>query len=242
MKKQIAAFLIAFLTISISVNAQCTPDTTIKDPGYYPDTFDPAVVGEKFAQELQLRVLPDTVINYNGFPVKAIIDSIKLLEIIGLPSSFSYECYNDSCVYIPSETGCAVLNGMPTMADVGTHNLDLVVRVHAHVATMILEQDDTLSDQFALVVNRTGNISLVPKNVKPGFYPNPSNSGLFEINNLDWMNSKVELFDLMGKLVSKTEMNGNTLDISDLPEGMYSYILTNKNGSTSVGRLMSVRH
>jgi hypothetical protein len=242
MKKQLISLLaIIFLSVGF-VSAQCDPDTSIKEPGYYPLEFDAAVVGVDYKQVLQIRVIKDTNVIYNGFPVTAVIDSINLLEIIGLPASFDHECYNSTCSYIPTETGCAVLTGKATDSDIGTHPLELVLKVHAHVFTVILAEDDTLRDQFALTVTKTGASEIVELDEGANFFPNPSTSGVFDLGNRQWLNSEIVIYDQYGKLLSSSVLNSTVLDISTLPVGLYTYVLTNKNEEQSVGRLMRLIH
>jgi hypothetical protein len=242
MKKQIFTFVTALLLGASLASAQCTPDTTIKETGYYPEVFDEAVVGVDYRQELQIRVIEDTAVVYNGFPVTAIIDSINLLEIIGLPASFDYQCYNATCSFIPTETGCAVLTGKATDSDIGVHPLELVLKIHAHVFTVILAEDDTLRDAFALTVNKTGGYEIVKLDQGANFFPNPSVSGMFDLGNLNWLNSEMTIYDQYGKQLLSSELKSNALDLTDLPAGMYTYILTNKNNMQSVGRLITLRN
>lgn len=241
MKKLILSALLGFIIFSGSALAQCTPDTSIKEPGYYPDVFPPVVVGVKYSQVLQIRVIKDTAVLYNNIPVTAKIDSINLIEIMGLPEPFSYTCYNPTCSYIPTETGCATLTGTARDQDVGTHPLELVVKVYAKVFTVELEQDDTIRDQFALVVTKTGQASIVKPNAPAQFYPNPSVSGQFHQLDEAWIESRAQVFNTKGQLVLSTELENGMLDISNLPAGIYTYVLTNKSEFRSVGRLVSTR-
>lgn len=242
MKKLVLLFVVLSSFGIAKLNAQCTPDTSIKEPGYYPQEFDPVVVGQYYKQVLQIRVVKDTNVTYNGFPVTAQIDSVNLLEIIGLPNTFNYECYNPTCSYIPSETGCAVLDGQAEAKDTGLHPLELVVRVYARVFSVRIQENDTIRDRFALQVNATGSAEIVKLGKEAKFYPNPSTNGLFELENSDWLSSKIEVYNQHGQLCMSTVQSSRTLDISSLPKGMYTYILTNKNGLQSVGRLVSMRH
>jgi hypothetical protein len=242
MKKLVILSLTFLFLSNTSTFAQCTPDASITTPGYYPEIFDDAVVGESYKQVLQIRVIKDTNVIYNGLPVTAKIDSINLIKIIGLPANFDYTCYNATCSYVPTETGCAVLEGTAAESDIGIHPLDLVVKVYAKVFTVRLEEDDTIRDRFAFSVTRTGGYEIVDLSAQPKFYPNPSTSGVFELDKKDWMNSEIEVYNQYGQMCYKSQLQSNVLDLSTLPEGLYTYMLTNKNDLQTVGRLMSLRH
>lgn len=239
MKTRILLTFTAILIASNFAFSQCTPDNSITEPGYYPSEFEPVVVDVDYKQELQIRVIKDTNVIYNGFPVTATIDSINLTEIIGLPASFDYQCYNPTCSYTPDSTGCAVLEGKATMADVGTHPLELVLKIYAKVLSVPLEQGDTLSGVFALVVNRSGGVSVQQTGSIVGFYPNPSLDGVFHLKSSSFIGSDIEIYNAVGKMVRKEVLKTTDLSIADLPQGMYSYILTNKTGQQYVGRLLS---
>jgi hypothetical protein len=59
-------------------------------------------------------------------------------------------------------------------------------------------------------------------------YPNPTN-GKLTISNIDLFDTDVQIFDSMGRLVQKSQLSGNELDVSKLPEGVY--LIEFKNGN-----------
>lgn len=64
-------------------------------------------------------------------------------------------------------------------------------------------------------------------------YPNPTNTGSVTIssNNSDAMN--VQVFDILGKRVKNETLTNNTLNVSDLNNGVYIVKITQNNASTT---------
>ncbi len=61
-------------------------------------------------------------------------------------------------------------------------------------------------------------------------YPNPANSILnFQTGNLFEISS-VEIFDLLGKRIMKSELQNNRLNVSELSKGMYLFIADTNSG------------
>ena len=59
----------------VSIGQNCTPDTSYKSPGYYPDSLLPAYIGQSYEQVITTVVPLDTTIELlPGFPVTLPID------------------------------------------------------------------------------------------------------------------------------------------------------------------------
>ena len=171
------------LLIFGNANAQvCTPDTAIKQTGFYPAVLDTAEIDVAFQQILQIRVLKDTTIIIFGTQQKAYIDSIILTNIIGLPAGFTYQCYNATCRYVPDTTGCAVLNGKAKASDAGVYPLKLAVNIYGRLASGFKAvQPDTIRS-LTLVV-RGASATVIDFDATPfKIYPNPSNNGIIQLN------------------------------------------------------------
>jgi hypothetical protein len=200
--------LICFLAIS-SANAQrCTPDTSIKQTGFYPSVLDTAEIDVDYQQVLQIRVLKDTTIMLFGTSQKAFVDSIILKNIVGLPAGFTYECYNLACRYVPDTTGCATLNGKAKASDVGVYPLKLVVDIYGRLAGGFKAvQPDTLRN-FSLVV-RGASAAVVDFKATPfTIYPNPSPNGQIQLaTNPGLLPATFEWYSLDGKLMGSAMIN-----------------------------------
>ena len=77
MKKVIFSLL---FSVSLYANAQlCTPDTTIKVPGFYPSKLADGSVGVAYNQTVMILSFKDTSAIVGGSKQKVTIDSLKLL-------------------------------------------------------------------------------------------------------------------------------------------------------------------
>lgn len=70
------------------------------------------------------------------------------------------------------------------------------------------------------VIEYSKTISVKYNNQNYTIFPNPS-SGIIEIQGLIITNDKVTIMNQLGHIVKSVKMNTNTLDISDLPQGIY---------------------
>jgi hypothetical protein len=189
-----------------AVNAQvCTPDPTITQTGFYPAVLDTAEIDVDYQQTLQIRVLKDTTIILFGSSQKAFIDSIILLNIVGLPAGFTYACYNANCRYVPDTTGCAVLNGKATTSDAGVYPLKLAVNIFGRLASGFKAvQPDTIRN-LTLVVRGT-SASVIDYAATPfKIYPNPSADGKVHLaTSPNLLPATFEWYNSAGQLLGET--------------------------------------
>jgi hypothetical protein len=78
------------------------------------------------------------------------------------------------------------------------------------------------------------------KNKALAVYPNPANNVL-TLSNTEGVDLTAKVYDMMGKLVAATPLNGNTLSIADLPVGLFQLQVSDKNGAV-VGRTSFVKN
>jgi len=116
----------------IIVNAQCVPNPIYQDSlfGLWPDTIQNlpnATITLNYNTVLQLKT-PITVdevvdqpvdvggltLDLTGWPV----DSLKLVNVIGLPSGITWSCDNSNCSWLGDDVGCIELFGTPTVGGV----------------------------------------------------------------------------------------------------------------------------
>jgi inhibitor of cysteine peptidase len=95
-------------------------------------------------------------------------------------------------------------------------------------------------------VNYKGMIPHTPTGISTNLgseisiYPNPSNEGQFMINGLK-NGSKIEVLDVLGKIVHSTTVYDNNykIDLSNLNKGIYFYKITNlQNDQLTQGKLL----
>lgn len=93
---------------------------------------------------------------------------------------------------------------------------------------------------YAVGVLNTADINNLPEFGSLGLiiYPNPANE-LLNIQGLE-MGSKIELYDVMGRLVLQQECNSTTTkqDVEYLTSGVYTLKITTKEGKEVITKVM----
>lgn len=234
------SFLLLFSLLTAKAFSQCIPNTSIVDPGIYPDSatgLSPAVVGQAYNQVMQIKVPVDTTAELlPGFPVTVPIDSIILISFSGFPPGITYACNLSTCSYPGGSNGCVSLTGVPTTA--GVFNITAIVQTFANVLGNPLSQVDTISYYFINVSSATGiDESTGLSFIMDQNMPNPAADQL-SIRYVLPLQGEVEfsVHNLIGKEVYRRTINGergeNTLgiDVRDFAPGVYMYTM-HFNGS-----------
>lgn len=210
----------ALLTMSAGASAQlCTPDTTIKIPGFYPATLANGNVGVAYNQTIMILSFKDTSVVVGGSKQKVTIDSLKLTKVIGLPAGMGYVCFEPRCIYLPSAVRCIKLNGTPTQS--GLFPLKFAVTAYAKLNGFFpVAQPDTIKE-FSIMV--TGNsASVVSNNIqKLTVYPNPSSNAVYVVH---VSGSKPVMTQITGAFIriDWREENGVWIaNTQDLSSGVY---------------------
>mgnify|MGYP001056888593 CR=1 FL=1 len=231
--KRVLPSLILVLGISLSLFAQeCTPDNSITEPGIYPSELDTAFMDVSYDFNFQILAIKDTAVTFGGQNLVATIDSVKVNEVIGLPSTFSYTCSPTNCVFTYEAVGCINVKGDPTVNDVGVHNLTIKTTVYANAGILKITVQDSIVG-YQLIVKGDGTASV--KNIadaRISIYPNPSVSGRYTIANAQNI-EVVYVTNTQGQVVNyKTINNKNskTISLANLAHGVYW--LHVKNGDT----------
>lgn len=113
------------------LNAQCTPDGSIVSSGIYPDTatnLPTAYVNLPYNTTITAVIPVDTF--YLGMPLT--IDSIGITSLTGLPTGFSYAPNSATDYWHGGTSGCILISGTATLAQVGTYNI--VINTKAYVS------------------------------------------------------------------------------------------------------------
>src|SRR5687768_136519 len=106
-----------FIFAGLQLNAQCTPDTSIKKPGFYPKTLPNAKEGIAYSEVIQFKILKDT----SAFGQPATVDSAHIDSIKGVPPGMNFQGNKTWPTYLALEVGCALVSGTPSTA--GTYPL-----------------------------------------------------------------------------------------------------------------------
>lgn len=229
--------LISMITVGLAYSQNCTPDQNITEPGFHPKTIEAAMVDSTYKQVIQVRVFKDTNVIFNNMEVYATIDSIKVVNVDGLPSGFYYTCSTPNCNYVPSETGCATLEGTASAGQVGDYGLELAIEVYAKLyGTISIMQPDTIR-QFTMVVT---DLSSAPTLEYSGnlLYPNPSQNGNLTLSsNIAQTISNILCFNAKGQQVDYKMENGK-LSLDANKPGLYTILLQSTTGKTYTQRVV----
>jgi hypothetical protein len=166
-------FFALFFSATLMANAQlCTPDTTIKVPGFYPSQLADGAVGTPYNQTVMILSFKDTSAIVGGSKQKVTIDSLKLTKVIGLPTGMGYVCYEPRCIYLSSAVRCIKLNGTPTQA--GLFPLKFAVTAYAKLNGFFpVAQPDTIKN-FSILITGTSGVATIHENNQLSVFPNPT--------------------------------------------------------------------
>lgn len=228
------------LSYASTIAQDCVPDQNITESGFHPKQVDPAIAGQEYKQVLQIRVFKDTTVVINGNTIKATIDSIRVNDILGLPTGFYYTCSRKNCSYIPDSTGCATLHGNPKESDIGDYPLKIAIQTFGKVAGFNTSQKDTL-EQFMVQVSKFGFVENQYSQIQGLLYPNPSSNGIFFLKpGFESSIQRILISNIEGVLIEDLEVSG-IVDLQHLSSGMYLYRVQLNNGRFSSGKL-SITH
>lgn len=207
--------------LAIGAKAQiCEPDTTLKTVGFKPDTLQTAKAWIPYSEGITVLSIRDTTTLLGGVQVSVKIDSIKVVNVIGMPPNFTYECQNPRCLFVWFEPRCVKLSGMT--GDVGIYPLKIAVIAYGKVGgSLAISQRDTIT-RFSIVVEGTGNTGLQEIN-ELSVVPNPANNQI-SIYCKNFSNELPKLLDITGKETGIDIAGENGVykaDISSLKSGFY---------------------
>lgn len=218
MKKVIFSLL---FSVSLYANAQlCTPDTTIKVPGFYPSKLADGSVGVAYNQTVMILSFKDTSAIVGGSKQKVTIDSLKLTKVIGLPTGMGYVCYEPRCIYLPSAVRCIKLNGTPNQA--GLFPLKFAVTAYAKLNGFFpVAQPDTIKN-FSLLITGTSDVATIQSMDQLAVFPNPVKDVLHVAHH---SGKQPQIMSLTGAIITASWEQENGLwsaNTSAIPSGVYA--------------------
>lgn len=225
---------IAFVFFTVAGTAQvCTPDTSLKDIGIYPDSLPPATVGEAYDEVVQIIALQDTIVEIFGQPILINIDSIVLVGIQNLPTEISYTCNPPSCGFIYPNVGCMNFTGTVTDNSLaGTYNLIADIKVYSNdLAGLGMSPSDETLD--------FGNFTVIPGvgivEGKSGRAIQFSHKdGKVEVRHFgQHAITQISVFDVLGKPVLNEQTHipsyiTTSFEVN-IPSGVYFAVITQNN-------------
>jgi hypothetical protein len=214
-------FFALFFTATLMANAQlCTPDTTIKVPGFYPSQLADGAVGTPYNQTVMILSFKDTSAVVGGSKQKVTIDSLKLTKVIGLPTGMGYVCYEPRCIYLPSAVRCIKLNGTPNQA--GLFPLKFAVTAYAKLNGFFpVAQPDTIKN-FSLLITGTSDVAIIQSMDQLAVFPNPVKDVLHVAHH---SGKQPQIMSLTGAIITAKWEQENGLwsaNISAIPSGVYA--------------------
>ena len=248
MKRNLLFALVAFSVQIFAQNTPCVPEPTNQDSlfGLWPDTVQnlPNVdEGVYYETYVQLKT-PDLASEVPGVPIQFAslsIDSIGLVEALGLPAGIQMSCSEVSCVYEGNTIGC--INIFGTTSAVGVHDLEFKVDgwvtapIIGVVSMSVATGDYVYLSGYKLVVNGSGSdVELIHSNKFEVLQniPNPfKGTTSITYNLMQKRNVIFSVYDVMGANVMEQQYvanaGTNTIEFSanHLESGIYFYTLSN---------------
>jgi len=241
-------FILSLLSIS-RINAQCSPDTSIKSTGIFPLYLDTADISVPYSQVIQFFITKDTLVfvpEYNQ-NLNATIDSITITTVEGLPSGFTYVCSDIKCKANGGQTGCIKIQGTAQPGQGGVYSMRVKLLINATIMfgpLKIQNAKNDSNDKYFIVVRTPSGFNEFSKENIVNIYPNPAKNILnVQFRNLENINVEYEIYDLSGKFI-KTGNISEAFDselkigISELRPG--SYMLRLNNDGKSINKIFVV--
>jgi Secretion system C-terminal sorting domain len=247
----------AFICLILSglfASGQCIPDTNVthNDVGIYPDSatgLPHALTGQPYSTEIQVKVGVDTTFTdpVSGLTLPATIDSIKILNVTGLPSGFTYSCTPSNCTFPGGSDACISLQGpSPTVNMVGFYPIVVQLRGFGKVfgTPQTINQNDS---DYAITIDSTTGIGTIERNTFSigQNQPNPAKS--YTSIPVSFLRNEQITFTLSNLLGVKV-ITGNfsfqrgksfiPVDLHGIQPGIYIYTVS--NGRNSLTRRMII--
>ena len=226
--------------------SQCTPDTTFKGPQIFNvdtlDTIKPAVAEYTYSCEITVKIPEDTLIS--GIPMPIAIDSAGIESVNNLPSGFTWQT-NSSTNYWPGDSyGCFVINGNPTMSQLGVDTFAVVMSARGFGQVMPF----TFRFLIEIIDSIYYGIEEI-KNQRFEVYQNSPNPFLnkteIKFFSSEKANMRFQVFNIIGEVVYSEIINaekGNnkiTFNSNNLQSGLYLYRLG--NSTKTITRKMIIK-
>jgi hypothetical protein len=226
MKKQLLFALMA-LFAGYSSAQTCTPQYQDSTFGAWPDTttnLATAYVNIPYTQLLDFKAPEDAGDIDPTFSGQTII-SYRVTNVSGLPSTFNYQCSATNCQYPGGTAGCAQLTGTAVAADLGVHNITISIKATVQISipplppTQITQDRDFPGYKLVVLPEELSTGILAPN--QSFIYPNPASTVVNIVNANNY--ETIEVYSVNGQLITKKAVSfeDETVDISDLNEGMY---------------------
>lgn len=237
----IRKYWILIVTVALSAVSfaqNCTPDNSIVTTGVYPTVsqgFKNGTVGVPYEQTAQVKVIEDTVIDFQGSPTSAKVLYALIDSVVGMPTGFQYACNTQDCKIVGGGVGCTSMYGTPILADEGKEFVLTIYTTLYGLPTAWLGlglnpipfpvEFDDYSVSIDSDINSANVVSPITNSK---VYPNPSESNFkLELNSSRSEGVEISFTNLLGARISVTttvlNVGVNTFEYSgvDLQPGIY---------------------
>ena len=225
-RKLIFTAIIGFCSLfNGSLQAQdCIPDT-LTEPGITPLELPFGELDKTYSETISVLLFPDTVVVQNNNPVSVDIDSMVMLDVIGLPTGLSYRCKDDNHTFLPLTPSCMSVFGTPTES--GVFPLDIPIQTYGKVLGFVpINQADTIRDYILTVLGGSTDLHKVDR-TELNIFPNPAMQQVYVVTPTEPViynvkGQRMELVWTKGKGTYRTNLSG-------LPSGIYTVVADGKS-------------
>ena len=225
-RKLIFTAIFGFCSFFIgSLQAQdCIPDT-LTEPGITPLELPFGEIDKTYSETISVLLFPDTVVVQNNNPVSVNIDSMVMLDVIGLPTGLSYRCKDDNPTFLPLTPSCMSVFGTPTES--GVFPLYIPIQTYGKVLKFVpINQADTISDYILTVLGGSTNLHKIDR-TELNIFPNPTLQHVYVVT------SEVPvLYNAKGQIMELvwTKSKGTyCANLIGLTSGIYSIVAEGKS-------------
>ncbi|MES2689870.1 MAG: T9SS type A sorting domain-containing protein, partial [Bacteroidota bacterium] len=225
--------LILFAVFFKSAFSQCTPDPNLNSTGFTPAELPFAYTDASYSQVLSFKAPKDTTTVFNGNTVDVVIDSVIMLDLVGIPENFGYQCLS-RCAIPGGERGCALLSGQAQESQIGSYRIKIFLQTYFKIKNspnQFSRIDSGDSYQFRIYkTTGRGIITGADARTEIKAYPNPANSSIrFDLSMLSHHSTgTVIIVDVLGRKVYEGAFENNNagkIDVAGWKNGIYKCMI-----------------
>lgn len=246
MKKILLQFAL-FAGFAFGASAQCIVDTAgLAGSNIYPDTLNCIIQNQSFSGTVSIKVpdsldVHDFISSIPAGYVKALIDSIQITSISGMPTGITQASNPANGSWIKANHyACATFSGT-TSAPAGSYPLTITGSGCGHFTVAGTTYDSCFQSYnfsstypYALKVCTGTGISEASPAAWVSVYPNPGNGSFYVNISAAELNGSMSVSDALGRVVysQSVDVNGSkqfSLNLSGVAAGAYLLAITGGN-------------
>lgn len=226
---KIVIFSLMLMWCSFLIAQPCIPDQSITNAGIFPAKLSDADLNVSYNQVIQFKAPKDTTayVAQLGITLPIEIDSIRVLDVLGLPPGMGYACNNNSCMINGGDVGCLLISG--TCSTPGGYPLRVIVKTSAKAiigATKIPQTQIDTNTRYGIFVNWATGLMDIVENDLLKVYPNPSTDFLIIESGLNNSLGSISITSIIGKEVLTLQFDKGIykqqIAVNQLAYGVYS--------------------